>query len=142
MTTDEMRSGFDSLQNVKARERQLVLLGALLASKELRQSIQRIEGWDHRLNAAINDLFDASSLAKNKNSLALVLEDLGVSEWGSDLGNPLRLIVEHVRLDGEIGSELAAVAHESMRLFRARHGTASDKREAVERMKNLLKELQ
>lgn len=133
--------GFDDIQNQRARERQLVLLGALLASKELRQSIRNVEGWDGRVNGAINDVLDTSLVTKNKTALKALLEDIGVREWTPENGNPLKLIAEHVRLDGDIGGQLAVVARESMKMFRARNESANDKRRAIERVKEALEEL-
>lgn len=117
----------------EASARQLILLGALLGSRELRETVGAVRGWNDRISAACNDVCGAS-LGKRKNSLKAVLEEVGVLDWDGNQ-NPIDLIVDHVEADGEIGRLLEETSVETVRMIRSRHGRLSEKLESIGRFR-------
>lgn len=136
--TDSLREGFREEQDRKARERQLVLLGAVLADRELRLRIREAYFADARIGGAFQDL--TTGATKTRIGLREVLGDLGLHEWDESSGSPLELLIEHVRLDARLAVIHRPILHaiENSELVRSR--SAIEKAEALKHVERIVKE--
>ncbi len=124
-----VREGFDAEQEKRCRERQLIVLGAALANKEVRTKIRSDEFADARIGSAVGELSGAFGC---RTGLRCLLSDLGVNEWDEQDGSPLDLLIEHVRLDGRLALVWRGIAYAIDNTNSVRALSAREKSEALE----------
>lgn len=113
------------------RERQLVLLGACLASDKARGKVGRTDWSSDRIGAAANDV------TESRINLQCLFTDLGIGDWDGT-GHPLEKLAEHVRLDARLTEVTADLARAFARAEHSHGFTAAEKSACVERVGELI----
>jgi hypothetical protein len=131
--------GFNDEQEKRARERQLLLLGALLGCRapDLRARLNGMEFGDKRISDAAADLINPEP---TRLSLRCVLNDVGLSEWNESDGSPLELLIEHVRLDARLMTVYRSVAYAIEKTNAVRAMSAREKNAALEQTEKVVDE--
>ena len=133
----KFRIAFDDEQNRRARERQLIVFGAMLASKQLRQQLKESDFADARIGSAAEDL---GKPQPTRISLRCVMSDVGAGEWEPTDGNPLNLLIEHVKLDARLAVSWRDVQKSIDHTNAVRSMGTKEKRAALEHVERVVDE--
>jgi hypothetical protein len=129
---------FREEQDRRSHDRQLLLLGAMFASKEMRAKVTPEHFADYALRCAADDMLGAGT--NGKSGLQAFANSVGLHEWDAKTKGPaafFALLLNHCRADAELRDVLFNVVRSFQQLERVASGTLADKHGAAAKARQI-----